>query len=144
LIPPKDDEVAAFTSERAPMRLTHGPIIVDNGEVEKTKGDEEDEEAGEGDATSNNFALSDISSQGQLQPAPSPPSLHLASFSKHERRRIEISSYNDPDPVRTFPEQTIGILDSKEASMAAFIDAEIRASINLDQFFEAAGFTFNK
>jgi hypothetical protein len=144
LNPPKGDEVAAFTSERAPMCLTHRPIIVDNGEVGKAKGGEEDEEAGKGNTTSNNFTLSDISSQGQLQPAPSPPSLHLVSFSEHERRRIEIRSHNDPDPVRTFPEQTIGILDSKEASMAAFINAEIHASIYLDQFFEAAGFIFNK
>jgi len=36
------------------------------------------------------------------------------------------------------------MLDSKEASMVASVNAEVRASTYLDQFFEAAGFTFNR
>jgi hypothetical protein len=126
------------------MCSTHGLIIVDSCEVEKTEGGEEDEEGGKGETMSNNFTLSDIPSQVQLQPDFSYPSLYQASFSEHERRRIEISSYNHPDAVRTFPEQRTGMLDSKEASIAALIVTEIRASISLDQFFEVAGFTFNK
>lgn len=72
------------------MCSTHSPIIVESREVEKNEVGEEDEEGRKGGTTLSNFTLTGMSSQGQFQPAPSPPSLHLASFSEHERRRIEM------------------------------------------------------
>ena len=127
-----------FTSESDSMCSTYGHIIVESREVENN------EEGRKGETASNYLTISGMSSQGQLQSTISHPLLHLASFSEHERWRTEIRTYNDPDVVRTFPQKTTTMLDSKEASMVASINAEVRASIYLDQFFEAAGFTFNR
>jgi hypothetical protein len=113
-------------------------MIVESREVENN------EEGRKGGIASNNLTLSGMSSQGQLQSTLSHPLLHLASFSEHERWRTEIHTYNDPNVVHAFPKQTKAMLDSKEASTVASINAEVRASIYLDQFFEAAGFTFNR
>jgi hypothetical protein len=130
--------VSTFASESDPRCSTYGHIIVESREVENS------EEDRKGETTSNNLARSGTSSQGQLQSTLPHRLLDLASFSKHKRWRTEIRAYNDPNVACTFPQQTTAMLDSKEASMVASINAEARASTYLDQFFEAAGFTFNR
>lgn len=102
-------------------------------------GDEEDKE----DEEIDNFTFPDISPQVQPQLAPSTPSLYLARLSEYERRQIEISSYDDPDVVRRLSYQT-RTCQSKRVSTTASVIDEVLASIGLDQYFEAAGFTTNK
>jgi hypothetical protein len=117
---------------------TYVPVIVEEIEVGE-EGEEEEEE----DENFDNFTFPDISPQAQPQLAPSTPSLYLPSFSEHERRQIEISSCNDPDVVRRLSDQTKTCRYKGVSTTASVID-KILASIGLDQYFEAAGFPFNK
>jgi hypothetical protein len=70
------------------------------------------------------------------------PSLHKASLSRQESRHIERSPDIDSDDLQKYPfDLTRGMGDNKEASILAFVVAEARIDMKLDQLFETAGFT---
>ena len=120
------------------MCSTYVPII-----VQETEADVEDVDEIEEDKETNNFTVSDKSPKAQPQLAPSAPSLYLGSLPEHKRRQMESSSCSDPDVVRRLSDQTKSCHYKGVSTTASNID-KVLASNNLDQFYEAAGFVFNR
>lgn len=137
----KGDGVATFPTKRATVCSTHGPIMMENHDVEVIGGSEEDAKGADREATSNHSILTHRSSRRRQQRPVAQPVLYYPSdfFSKHEGHGSETNSSNDWSILPSFPYISRRMLDNQEALIVESIVGEVRADINLDRIIEAAG-----
>jgi hypothetical protein len=123
--------MAEHTAERAPIYSPHNAVITDNRGADRDGAGSERE--------SKRFTHSNISSQKRSRRRRS----KKISLSVQDKIQNEINTLNAPEAVRQSPlDRCRGMVDNKEVSTLAFIVAEARIDMKLDQLFETAGFKF--